>query len=53
MTLTLTLKVNICWLTHGFKDKSLRADRRMKLHKARLNHQILMLLGHNVLIYCS
>ena len=49
----LTMKVNICWLAHGFKDKSLRADRRIKLHKARLNHQILMLLSHNVLIYCS
>ena len=53
LTFTLTLKVNICWLAHGFKDKSLIADRQIKLHKARLNHQILMLLGHNVLIYCS
>ena len=53
LTFTLTLKVNICWLAHGFKDKSLRADRWIKLHKARLNRQIFMLLGHNVLIYCS
>ena len=53
LTFTLTLKVNIYWLAHGFKDKSLRADRQIKLHKAPLNHQILMLLGHNVLIYCS
>ena len=25
----------------------------IKLHKARLNHQSFMLLGHNVLMYCS
>ena len=35
------------------KISLLEQIRWIKLHKARLNHQIFMLLGHNVLIYCS
>ena len=35
------------------KTGLLEQIRGVKLHKAWLNHQIFMLLGHNVLIYCS
>ena len=35
------------------KISLLEQIRWIKLHKAWLNHQIFMILGHNVLIYCS
>ena len=43
-----------CSLVYGFKDKSRRTDMVNQTRlKARLNHQIFMFFGHNVLIYCA